>query len=44
MLVHLGLQNAELVKLRLRFHAKTTVAVGTARKSGPEVGKLLDNR
>ena len=40
MLVHLSLQDAEFVKFRLSCHAKSTIAVGTARQTCPEVRKL----
>ena len=43
-LVHLRLQDAELVEFSLSRHTKTAIAVGTSRKTSPEVWKLIDNR
>ena len=41
MLVHLRLEDAELIELSLVFHAQAAVAVGAVLQSNPEVGILV---
>ena len=44
MLVHLRLENAELIQLCLRRHTQSAIAMSTGRKTSPEVRKLIDYR
>ena len=44
MLVHLCLEDTELIQLSLRRHTQSAIAMSTGRKTRPEVRKLIDYR
>ena len=44
MLVHLCLEDAELIQLSLRRHTQSAIAMSTGGKTRPEVRKLIDYR
>ena len=44
MLVHLCLEDAELIQLSLRRHTQSAIAMSTGGKTRPEIRKLIDYR
>ena len=43
MLIHLGLEDAELIELGFRRHTQLAIALRTLRQTRPEIGELTDD-